>query len=95
MLALCCTFSKLPHSAKNLFLIYEDLIQILLILLLLFVEDSQVEYLLCGAPSCCETSLLFCNDLQHDSDWMADNADDSIVLHTRKFPFLGRMKPGI
>ena len=29
----------------------------------LFVEDSQVKYLPCGAPSCSETSLLFCNGL--------------------------------
>ena len=51
---------------------------------------SQVEDLLCGAPSCSEACPLFSNDLlrlwlqsvqyglQHDYAWVADEADRSI-----------------
>ena len=53
----------MPHSVKYLLEIYEDTIHILLMLWVLFVEDSQVEYLLCDGPPCSKTSLLFCNDI--------------------------------
>ena len=53
----------MAYSVKRLLKIYEEIIQILLILYALFVEDSHIEYLLCDAPSCPETSLLFFNDL--------------------------------
>ena len=36
---------------------------ILLMLQVFLAEDSETEYLFCGAPSGSETSLLFCNDL--------------------------------
>ena len=53
----------MPKSVKSHFKIYEDMIQILLLLHVFLVEDSQVEYPLCGVPSCPEISLLLCNDL--------------------------------
>ena len=53
----------MPHSVKNLLEINEDPIHILLMLWVLFVEDSQVEYLLRDAPPCSETNLPFCNDI--------------------------------
>ena len=65
------------------------MIQILL-LEILFTQDSRVEDLFCGAPSSSEPSLLFSNHLfgfkpiqdvfQHDFARMADDADSSVVL---------------
>ena len=49
----------MPNSCKSFLKIYEDRIQILLILDVLFDEDLQVEYLFCGATSCSETQLTF------------------------------------
>ena len=60
-------------------------------------EDSEIEYLFCGAPYGSETCLLFCNDLfclwlesvyddlQHDLTRMADKADGSVVLAQLQF----------
>ena len=53
----------MPNSANRLLRMCEDMIQILLLLKVLFVEDSQVEYLLCGAHFCSEIGLRFFNDL--------------------------------
>ena len=58
----------------------------------LFTQDSKVEDLFCGAPSCSELSLFFSNclfslgfkpiqdDFQHDFARMTDEADSSEVL---------------
>ena len=65
-------------------------------------KDSQVEDLLCGAPSCSEASLFFSEDLlclwlqsveyhlQHDFAWMADKTDRSLVLVLLQVVFLGK-----
>ena len=44
---------------------YGDMVEVLLVLEILFTEDSQVEDLLCGAPSCSEACLFFSDDLLH------------------------------
>ena len=66
--------------------------QILLMLEVLFTQDSNVEDLFCGAPSNSEPSLFFSNylfslgfksiqdDFQHDFARMTDEADSSVVM---------------
>ena len=41
----------MPYSVKNLFEINEDMVQILLMLDVLFTQDSKVEDLFCAASS--------------------------------------------
>ena len=41
----------MPYSVKGFFEISEDMVQILLMLEVLFTQDSEVEDLLCGASS--------------------------------------------
>ena len=55
--AVCHTLSKV------FFEINEDIVQILLVLEVLFTQDSKAEHLFCGAPSSSEPSLFFSNDL--------------------------------
>ena len=69
---------------------------------IILTEDSRVEDLLCGVPSCSEAYLFFNNDLlrlwlqsvqyglQHDFAWVADEADRSIVLAILQVAFLGK-----
>ena len=71
----------MPYSIKGFFEIDED-IQILLVLEVLFTQDSEVEDLFCGASSGAEPSLFFSNyfislgfkpiqdNFQHDFAWM-------------------------
>ena len=75
-----------------LFEIYGDMFQILLMLKVLFTQDSETEDLFCGASLGSEPSLFFSNnhvslgfepvqdDSQHDFTWMIDEADGSVVL---------------
>ena len=68
------------------------MIQILLMLEVLFTQDSKVEDLFCGASSGSEPSIFFSNyffslrfkpiqdDFQHDFAGMTDEADSSVVL---------------
>ena len=50
------------HSLSKAFLkIDEDMVQILLVLEVLFTQDSEVKDLFCGASSGSEPSLLFSN----------------------------------
>ena len=48
----------MPYSVKGFFEIDEDMVQILLVLEVLFTQDSEVEDLFCGASSGSEPSLL-------------------------------------
>ena len=43
--------------------VYEDKVEVLLLLEIFLKEDSEVEDPLCGAPSCSEACLFFGNDL--------------------------------
>ena len=75
-----------------LFEIYEDMLQILLMLTVLFTQDSGVEDLFCGASPGSEPSLFFSNsllslgfelvqdDFQHNFTWMTDEANSSVIL---------------
>ena len=47
----------MPYSVKGFFEINEDMVQILLMLGVLFTQDSKVEDLFCGASSGSEPSL--------------------------------------
>ena len=53
----------MPNPVEGLLEVYEDMVEVLLVLEIFLTEDSQVEDLLCGAPSCSEVCLLFSNDL--------------------------------
>ena len=63
------------------------MVQILLMLEVLFIQDSKVENLLCGASSGSEPSLFFSlgfrpiqDHFQYDLARMTDEADSSVVL---------------
>ena len=82
----------MPYSVKGFFEINEDMVQILLMLEVLFTQDSKVEDLFCGASSGSEPSLFFSNyffslgfkpiqyDFHHDFARMTDEADSSVIL---------------
>ena len=90
----------MPNPAEGPFEVYEDMVEVLLVLEMYFTEETWVEELLCGAPSCSEACLLFSNDrlrlrlqavqydLQHDFAWVADEANRSIVLALLQVAFL-------
>ena len=76
----------MPYPVKCFFEICEDMVQILLMLEVLFTQNSEVEDLFRGASSGSEPSLFFSNylfssvlepvqdDFQHDFTWMTDEA---------------------
>ena len=78
------------------------MVEVLLVLEILITEDSEVEHLLCEAPSRLEACLFFSNDLlrlqrqsvqydlQHDFAWVANEADRSVVLTPLQAAFLGK-----
>ena len=82
----------MPYSVKGLFEINEEMVQILLMLEVLFTQDSKVEDLFCGVSYGSEPSLFFSNyffslgfkpiqsDFQHVFARMTDEADSSVVL---------------
>ena len=39
------------YPGKGLLEVYEDMVEILLMLQVVLAEDPEIEYLLCGAPS--------------------------------------------
>ena len=51
----------MPYSVKGFFEINEDMVQILLVLEVLFTQNSEIEDLFCDASSGSEPSLLFSN----------------------------------
>ena len=53
----------MPYSVKGLFLISEDMAHIILMLEVLFTQDSEVEVLFRGASSSSEPGLFFSNYL--------------------------------
>ena len=82
----------MPYSVKGFFEISEYMVQILLMLEVLFTQDSKVKDLFGGASSGSEPNLFFSNyffslgvkpiqdDFQHDFARMTDEADSSVVL---------------
>ena len=91
----------MPYFVKGFFEINEDMVQILLMLELLFTQDSKVKDLFCGASSGSEPSPFFSNyffslgfkpiqdDFQHDFARMTGGADSSVVLAELQAVFLG------
>ena len=53
----------MPKHVEGFLEVYEDMVEVLLVLEIFFTEDSKVEDLLCGAPACPEACLFFSNDL--------------------------------
>ena len=53
----------MPNPVKGLLEVYEDMVEVLLVLEIFITKDSQVEDLFCGAHSCYETCLFFSDDL--------------------------------
>ena len=49
-----CSQSCMPNPFEGLLGVHEDVIEVLLVLEVFLTKDSQVEDLLCGAPSCSE-----------------------------------------
>ena len=96
--ALILYFRMVAHTAachtlsKAFFETNEDMVQILLMLEILFTQDSKVENLFCGASSSSVPIQFFSNfffslglkpsqdDFQHDFARMTDEADRSLVL---------------
>ena len=82
----------MSYPVKCFYEIYEDIVQILLMLKVLFKQDSEVEGLFCGVSPSSEPSLFFSNnlfsfgfelvqdDFQHDFTWMTDETVGSKVL---------------
>ena len=54
----------MPNLVEGLLEVYEDMVDVLLVLEIFFTGDSKVEDLLCGAPSCSEACLFFSDDLR-------------------------------
>ena len=53
----------MPNPVKGLLEVYEDMVEVLLVLDMLLTNDSMVEKLFCGASSCSEACLFFSDDL--------------------------------
>ena len=95
-----CPQSCLPNPVESLLEVYEDMVEALLVLKIFLIEDSWVEDLLCGAPSCYEACLFFIGDLlrlylqsiqydlQHDFAWVTDEAGCSVALTLLQVTFL-------
>ena len=92
----------MQNPVEGLLEVYEDMVEVLLVLKIFLTEDSQVEDMLCGTPSCCEACLFFSDDLlhlwlqsvqhdpQHDLAWVTDGADCLVVLALLQVFFLGK-----
>ena len=92
----------MPNPVEGLLEVYEDMVEVLLVLEIFLTEDSKVDDLLCGAPACSEACLFFSDDLlrlwlqsvqyglQHDFAWVADEANSSVVLALLRVAFLGK-----
>ena len=54
---------SVPDPVKRFLKVYENMVEILLVLELFLTQDSQIEDLFGGTPACPKTSLLFTNDV--------------------------------
>ena len=90
------------NPVEGLLEVYEDMVQVLLVLEIFLTENALVEDLLCGTPSCSEACLFFGDDLlrlwlqsiqydlKHDFAWVTDEAYYSVVLALLQVAFLGK-----
>ena len=97
-----CPQSCMPNPVERPLEVYEDLVEVLLVLEIFLTEDPWVEILLRGAPSRSEACLFFSNDLlrlrlqsdrydlQHDFARVADETDRSVILAPLQVAFLGK-----
>ena len=53
----------MPYPVKGLFEVYEDIVEILLMLQVFLAEDPEIEHLFCGAPS--SETCLICLTFRH------------------------------
>ena len=93
-----CPQSCMPNPVEGLLEVYEDMVEVLLVLEIFLTENAKVE----GAPSCSEACLFFSNDLlrlwlqfvqydlQHDFAWVTDEADRLVILALLQVVFLGK-----
>ena len=58
-----CPQSCMQNPVEGLLEVYEDMVEVLLVIKIFLTENAQVEDLLCGAPSCSEACLFFSDDL--------------------------------
>ena len=92
----------MPNPVEGLLEVYEDMVEVLLVLKIFLTGDSQVEDLPRGTPYCSEACLFFGDDLlrlwlqfvqydlQHDFTWVTDEAYCSVVLAPLQVAFLGK-----
>ena len=97
-----CQQSCMPNPVEGLLEVYEDVVEVLLVLDIFLKENALVEDLFCGAPTCCEARVFFGDDLlrlwiqsvqydrQHDFAWVTDEADCSVVLALLQVAFSGK-----
>ena len=86
-----CPQSCMLNLVEGLLVVYEDMVEVLLVLEIFVAEDILVEDLICDAPFCSEACLFFSDgllslpfqsvqyDLQDYLVWVADEADRSII----------------
>ena len=91
----------MPNPVEGLPEVYEDMVDVLLVLEIYLTEASQVKDLLCGALSSSEACLFFSDDLlrlwlqsvqydlQRDFIWVTEEADRAVVLTLPQVAFLG------
>ena len=94
--------SCMPNPDEGFLEVYEDMVEVLMVLEIFLTEDFYVKDLVRGAPSCSEACLFFSNDLlrlrlqsvqydlQHDFAWVTDEPDRSVALALRQVAFLGK-----
>ena len=92
----------MPNPEEGRLEVYEDMVEVLLVLDIFLTHGSQVDDLLCGTPSCSEACLFFGDDLlrlwfqsvqddlQHDFAWVTDEAYCSVVQVLLQVAFLGK-----
>ena len=56
-------FSCIPNPVDILLELFEDLVEVLVVLEIFLTKDSYVKDLHCGAPACSEACLFFNEDL--------------------------------
>ena len=54
----------MPNPVEGRLEVYEDMVEVLLVLEMFLTKDSWVEDLFCGAPSCPEACLFLSDDLR-------------------------------
>ena len=92
----------MPNPVEGLLEVYEDMVEVLVVLEIFLTQNTWVEDLLCGTPSCSEACLFFSDDLlrlwlqsvqynlQHNFAWVTDEACCSVVLALLQVAFLGK-----